>query len=58
MDYLWWVVSASCPSAPDTCNGQSYATALEYVPLPTAVVNIDVRTIGLITYNGQVLHGG
>ncbi|HYS71670.1 MAG TPA: phosphate ABC transporter substrate-binding protein PstS, partial [Thermoplasmata archaeon] len=58
VDFIWWAVSAQCPNAPETCDGQSYSTALQYVPLPTGVVNIDVRTIGLITYNGQVVHGG
>lgn len=45
VDFLWWIVH----------DGQQYSSALYYVPLPQPVVLIDEATIGLITYNGQVL---
>lgn len=45
-DFLWWIVH----------DGQTYSASLVYVPLPSAVVTIDERSIGLITFNGQVLH--
>ncbi len=45
VDFLWWIVH----------DGQQYSSALYYVPLPQQVVQIDERSIGLITYNGQAL---
>jgi phosphate ABC transporter phosphate-binding protein len=45
VDFLWWIVH----------DGQQFSSALYYVPLPQQVVQIDERSIGLITYNGQAL---
>jgi phosphate ABC transporter phosphate-binding protein len=47
VDFLWWAVH----------DGQSYASRLQYVPLPQPVVSIDERTINSITFNGQPLRG-
>ncbi len=44
--FLWWMVHA----------GQTYSASLVYAPLPSGVVTIDERSIGLVTFNGQVLH--
>jgi len=46
VDFLWWVVH----------DGQNYSAALVYVPLPPAVVTLDVTGIRMITYSGQTLH--
>jgi phosphate transport system substrate-binding protein len=45
VQFLWWVVH----------DGQQYSPSLEYVQLPTNVVQIDETTIQSITYNGQHL---
>lgn len=47
VDFLWWVVH----------DGQKYASKLEYVPLPQAVISINEQTIKLITFNGAPLLG-
>ena len=46
VNYLWFVVH----------DGQLQAKTLSYVPLPSAVVQIDEATIRTITYNGATLH--
>ncbi len=46
VDFLWWAVH----------DGQTYSSALTYVPLPSAVVTLDEGAIRSITYNGQTLH--
>ena len=43
VDFLHWVVT----------DGQSYAAALYYIPLSSAVVSADQTTINSITYNGS-----
>ncbi len=45
VDFLWWAVH----------DGQSYASDLQYVPLPQSVIAIDEQTINSITFNGQQL---
>jgi phosphate ABC transporter phosphate-binding protein len=47
VQFLWWVVQPN--------GGQQYSSGLEYVPLPTNVVQIDEATIQSITFNGQHL---
>jgi len=47
VQFLWWVVQPN--------GGQQYSQGLEYVPLPTNVVQIDEATIQSITFNGQHL---
>ena len=47
VQFLWWVVQPN--------GGQQYSSGLEYVPLPTNVVQIDETTIQSITFNGQHL---
>jgi len=47
VQFLWWVVQPN--------GGQQYSPSLEYVPLPTNVVQIDEATIQSITFNGQHL---
>lgn len=42
VDFLWWVVH----------DGQAYASDLLYVPLPPAVVELNERSLGLITFGG------
>jgi phosphate ABC transporter phosphate-binding protein len=46
VDFLWWVIH----------DGQAYAADLVYVSLPSAVVTLNERSIGLITYSGVALH--
>lgn len=46
VNYLWFVVH----------DGQLQAKVLSYVPVPSAVVQIDEATIRTITYNGTTLH--
>ena len=55
VDFIWWAVSAQCPTAPATCDGQSYSTALVYVPLPQSVVTLDEQGLRNVTFNGQTL---
>ncbi len=45
VNFLWWTVHG----------GQTYAPALAYVPLPTAVQTIDETSINSMTFNGQAL---
>lgn len=45
VDFLWWAIH----------DGQSYASSLYYVPLPSSVVQLDEQTIHMITFNGQQL---
>ena len=45
VQFLWWVVH----------DGQQLAPGLDYVSLPTSVVQIDETTIQSITFNGQHL---
>jgi phosphate ABC transporter phosphate-binding protein len=45
VQFLWWVVH----------DGQQLATTLDYVALPSNVVQIDEATIQSITFNGQQL---
>jgi phosphate transport system substrate-binding protein len=47
VQFLWWVVQPN--------GGQQYSSSLEYVPLPTNVVQIDEASIQSITFNGQHL---
>lgn len=47
VDYLFFVVH----------DGQTVAPNLQYVPLPSSVVNINDNTIRSITFNGQTLLG-
>jgi len=47
VDFLWWVIH----------DGQAYSADLLYVPLPSPVVTLNERTLGLITYNGAVVRG-
>ncbi|MBO0888417.1 phosphate ABC transporter substrate-binding protein PstS [Candidatus Bathyarchaeota archaeon] len=46
VNYLWFIVHA----------GQDQATPLNYVPLPSNVVQNAEASLRLITYNGQQLH--
>lgn len=48
VSFLWWAIHS----------GQPFAQQLSYVPLPAAVVSIDVATIQSITFNGQPLTTG
>lgn len=48
VNFLWWTVH----------DGQNYASALAYVPLPSSVVGLDEATIKSITFNGQVVYQG
>ena len=43
--FLWWAVH----------DGQSYSTALIYVPLPTNIVSADEQLLRSLTYQGQQL---
>ena len=45
VQFLWWVIH----------DGQKLAPNLEYVALPSSVVQIDENTIQSITFNGQHL---
>jgi len=45
VQFLWWVIH----------DGQQVSPSLEYVPLPTNVVQIDEASIQSITFNGQHL---
>jgi len=45
VEFLWWA----------THDGQKYAPALEYVPLPQEVIAVNDVTIKSITYNGEPL---
>ncbi len=45
VSFLWWAIH----------DGQSTASSLSYVPLPSNVVILDVTTIQSITFNGQTL---
>ena len=45
VQFLWWVIH----------DGQQLAPSLDYVPLPSNVVQIDEATIQSITFNGQQL---
>jgi len=45
VEFLWWA----------THEGQKYAPALQYVPLPQEVIAINEATIKMITYNGEPL---
>jgi len=47
VDFLWWAVH----------EGQSYATNLDYVPLPESVISLNEETIRSITFNSQALKG-
>lgn len=44
--FLWWAIH----------DGQSYAAAKSYVPLPDAVVTLDEATLRMMTFNGQQIH--
>jgi phosphate transport system substrate-binding protein len=46
-NWLNWMVSPT--------NGQSFAAALYYIPLPASVVSIDTTTIGSMTYGGSTI---
>jgi len=46
VDFLWWAIH----------DGQTYSSALVYVPLPQSVVMLDETVIRSITFNGQTLH--
>ncbi len=48
VQFLWWVIH----------DGQSLSPSLEYVALPSNVVQIDEATIQSITFNGQHLSTG
>jgi len=43
--FLWYMVN----------DGQNLATSLHYAPLPANVVEINIETIDLITFNGQII---
>jgi len=45
VSFLWWAIH----------DGQSAASTLQYVPLPSSVVSGDVTTIQSMTFNGQSL---
>ena len=45
VEFLWWAVH----------DGQKYAPALEYVPLPPEVVAVNEATIKMITFKGEPL---
>jgi len=45
VQFLWWAVH----------DGQQYATALAYVPLPQLVVSIDEATLNSVQFEGQTL---
>jgi len=45
VEFLWWAVH----------EGQKYAPALQYVPLPPEVVAVNEATIKMITYKGEPL---
>jgi phosphate transport system substrate-binding protein len=44
-EFIWWAVH----------DGQGYSSGLQYVPLPSAIVSLDEKTIKLMNYNGQPL---
>jgi len=46
VDFLWWAVN----------DGQSYSSALVYVPLPQSVVTLNEQGLRNVTFNGQTLH--
>jgi phosphate transport system substrate-binding protein len=43
--FLWWAIH----------DGQQYSSALQYPPLPDAVVKLNEQTLRSLTYNGQSL---
>ena len=43
--FLWWAIH----------DGQTYASQLSYVPLPSSVVSLDATTVQSMTFNGQAL---
>jgi phosphate transport system substrate-binding protein len=43
VSFLTWVIN----------QGQTYSSTLGYAPLPQNIVNLDVATIGMISYNGN-----
>jgi len=45
VEFLWWAVH----------DGQKYAPALEYVPLPPEVVAVNEATIKMITFKEEPL---
>ncbi len=45
VEFLWWAIH----------DGQKYAPALEYVPLPPEVVAVNEATIKMITFKGEPL---
>jgi len=45
VEFLWWAIH----------DGQKYASALEYVPLPPEVVAVNEATIKMITFKGEPL---
>jgi len=48
VDFARWAVT----------DGQQYTTALQYPPLPDAVVSLDQETLNGMTYNGSPLSSG
>ena len=49
VDFVAWAVSDE---------GQEFAEELSYVPLPDSVQELDMETLGSLTYNGQTVLGG
>jgi phosphate transport system permease protein/phosphate transport system substrate-binding protein len=49
VDFVAWAVSDE---------GQVFAEELSYVPLPDSVQELDMETLGSLTYNGQTVLGG
>jgi len=47
VQFLWWAIH----------DGQQFATALEYVPLPSSVVSLDEATLRTVQFSGQTLLG-
>lgn len=47
-DFLWWAIH----------DGQQYSSALQYVPLPDAIVALNEATLRSMTYNGQPIVTG
>ncbi|HEV8595925.1 MAG TPA: phosphate ABC transporter substrate-binding protein PstS [Thermoplasmata archaeon] len=48
VDFLWWAIH----------DGQQYAAALQYVPLPANIVALDEDTLHAVTHNGTPLLAG
>jgi len=42
-NFIYWAIT----------DGQEFAPALEYVPLPDDIVQLNVESLGMLTYNGE-----